>query len=86
MIAHVDASGLGLPDRDYYLKPEDRFVEARAKYHEHLIKMFVLAGSDVGSGGCGCDLGVRAGKALCGGDARQRREPRSASTGSQDAV
>ncbi len=44
MIAHVDASGLGLPDRDYYLKPEDRFVEARAKYHEHLIKMFVLAG------------------------------------------
>lgn len=45
MIAHVYASGLGLPDRDYYLKPEDRFVEARAKYHEHLVKMFVLAGS-----------------------------------------
>ena len=45
MIAHVDASGLGLPDRDYYLKPEDRFVEARAKYHEHVARMFVLAGS-----------------------------------------
>ncbi|MGH8203028.1 MAG: M13 family metallopeptidase, partial [Steroidobacteraceae bacterium] len=45
MIAHVYASGLGLPDRDYYLKPEDRFVETRAKYHEHVAKMFTLAGS-----------------------------------------
>jgi putative endopeptidase len=43
VIAHVDASGLGLPDRDYYLKTEDRFVDVRAKYHEHLVKMFVLA-------------------------------------------
>ena len=45
MIAHVYASGLGLPDRDYYLKPEERFVEAREKYHEHVANMFVLAGS-----------------------------------------
>jgi putative endopeptidase len=44
MVADVFASGLGLPDRDYYLKPDDRFVEARAKYHEHIAKMFVLAG------------------------------------------
>jgi endothelin-converting enzyme/putative endopeptidase len=28
-IAGVYASGLGLPDRDYYLKPEPRFQEAR---------------------------------------------------------
>ena len=45
IVAHLYASGLGLPDRDYYLKPEERFVEARAKYHEHLAKMFALAGS-----------------------------------------
>lgn len=45
-IALVFASGLGLPDRDYYLKPEDRFKEARAKYHEHVANMFKLAGSD----------------------------------------
>ena len=32
MIADVYASGLGLPDRDYYLKPEPRFEEAREKY------------------------------------------------------
>jgi putative endopeptidase len=44
MVADVYASGLGLPDRDYYLKGDDRFVEARARYHEHVAKMFALAG------------------------------------------
>jgi endothelin-converting enzyme/putative endopeptidase len=45
MVAHLDAGGLGLPDRDYYLKTEPRFVEARAKYHEHLVKMLSLGGT-----------------------------------------
>ncbi|MBF6024564.1 M13 family metallopeptidase [Lysobacter niastensis] len=45
VIAHVDAGGLGMPDRDYYLKPEARFVEARAKYHEHVAKVLTLAGA-----------------------------------------
>jgi endothelin-converting enzyme/putative endopeptidase len=44
VIANISSSGLGLPDRDYYLKPEDRFVEARAKYREHVARMFELAG------------------------------------------
>jgi len=44
-IAHVYAGGLGMPDRDYYFKPEPRFVEARAKYLEHVAKMFELAGT-----------------------------------------
>src|SRR6185503_3234841 len=37
--------GLGMPDRDYYLKTEARFLEARAKYLEHVQKVFELAGS-----------------------------------------
>jgi putative endopeptidase len=45
VIARVYASGLGLPDRDYYLKPEPRFADARVKYREHVAKMFALAGS-----------------------------------------
>ena len=45
VIANVDASGLGMPDRDYYLKPDARFVEARAKYVAHVAKMFELAGA-----------------------------------------
>src|SRR6266851_4606628 len=46
VLADIGASGLGLPDRDYYLKPETRFKEARDKYVEHISAMFKLAGWD----------------------------------------
>lgn len=45
-IADIYASGLGLPDRDYYLKPEQRFQEAREKYQVHVANIFKLAGYD----------------------------------------
>jgi putative endopeptidase len=45
-IAFVFANGLGLPDRDYYLKSEARFQEAREKYLVHVSNMFKLAGYD----------------------------------------
>ncbi len=45
VVARVYAAGLGLPDRDYYLKPDQRFADARVKYREHVAKMFELAGS-----------------------------------------
>ena len=44
-ILNVGAGGLSLPDRDYYLKPDQRFAEAREKYRAHVTKMFELAGS-----------------------------------------
>ncbi|PYV71863.1 MAG: hypothetical protein DMG97_14915 [Acidobacteria bacterium] len=43
-IANIFASGLGLPDRDYYLKAEPRFQEAREMYLVHVENMFKLAG------------------------------------------
>src|SRR3984885_12968205 len=46
VLADIGASGLGLPDRDYYLKPEARFQEAREKYVAHIAAMFKLAGWD----------------------------------------
>jgi endothelin-converting enzyme/putative endopeptidase len=51
-IADIGAAGLGLPDRDYYLKPEQRFQDAREKYVLHVTKIFKLAGyngADAGS-------------------------------------
>jgi len=45
VIADVGAGGLGLPDRDYYLKPEQRFVDARAGYLVYVAKIFTLAGA-----------------------------------------
>ncbi|MBF5046557.1 M13 family metallopeptidase [Aggregicoccus sp. 17bor-14] len=44
VIVHLFASGLGLPDRDYYVKTEPRFVEAREKYRAHVARLFQLAG------------------------------------------
>jgi endothelin-converting enzyme/putative endopeptidase len=44
--ADIGASGLALPDRDYYVKPEARFKEAREKYVVHITAMFKLAGWD----------------------------------------
>jgi len=46
VLADIGANGLGLPDRDYYLKPEARFKEAREKYVIHIAAMFKLAGWD----------------------------------------
>ena len=43
-IAFVDAGGLGLPDRDYYLKTDARSVETRERYTEHVTMMFNLLG------------------------------------------
>ncbi len=44
VIAQIYASGLGLPERGYYFKTEQRFVDARAKYQEYVAKLLELAG------------------------------------------
>jgi endothelin-converting enzyme/putative endopeptidase len=44
VIVDVYASGLGLPDRDYYVKTEPRFREAREKYRVHVAHMIELGG------------------------------------------
>jgi putative endopeptidase len=44
-MASVDQVRFGLPDRDYYLKTDDRSVELRGKYVAHISQIFVLAGA-----------------------------------------
>jgi predicted metalloendopeptidase len=43
-IAGVGQSGLGLPDRDYYLKQDASFQETRAAYQRYVETLFRLAG------------------------------------------
>ncbi|MEO8677821.1 MAG: M13 family metallopeptidase [Vicinamibacterales bacterium] len=43
-IASVDQAGLGLPDRDYYLKDDAKSAALRAKYAEHVSSVFQLLG------------------------------------------
>jgi predicted metalloendopeptidase len=40
----IQQSGLGLPDRDYYLKDDAKLKEVRAKYLAHITKMQGMAG------------------------------------------
>ncbi|MBI3493999.1 MAG: M13 family metallopeptidase [Acidobacteria bacterium] len=42
-IADVDQSGLGLPDRETYLKTDARSADQRDKYVAHMEKMFAMA-------------------------------------------
>jgi putative endopeptidase len=42
--AYLSQSGLGLPDRDYYLVDNPRFLEARTQYRSHIANMLRLAG------------------------------------------
>jgi putative endopeptidase len=40
----IAQSGLGMPDRDYYLKDEPVYTELRAKYAAHIERLLKLAG------------------------------------------
>ena len=46
---NIFQGGLGLPDREYYFNDDDKSVEIRSKYVEHIEKMFNLAGLDGGA-------------------------------------
>ena len=48
VIAEVDQDGLGLPDRDYYVKTDPKSVELRQGYVAHVQKMFELLGDAPG--------------------------------------
>ena len=43
-LMNVDQGGIGLPERDYYLKDDPKNVETREKYLAHMTRMFTLAG------------------------------------------
>jgi putative endopeptidase len=44
-MALADQGGLGLPDRDYYLKDDAKSVQLRAQYVDHIAKMSALLGA-----------------------------------------
>lgn len=39
-IAGAQQSGLSLPDRDYYLKPDDKSKQIREQFLHHVAQMF----------------------------------------------
>ncbi|CAN5476624.1 M13 family metallopeptidase [soil metagenome] len=45
-IVGLNQSGLGLPDRDYYLKDDPKLADTRVKYQAYQVQMLGLAGLD----------------------------------------
>jgi putative endopeptidase len=44
---YVLQGGLGLPEKDYYLREDEKSAEVRRQYVEHVARMLVLAGASV---------------------------------------
>jgi predicted metalloendopeptidase len=40
----VNQAALGMPDRDYYLRPDPKFVSIRSAYVDYIAQLFTLAG------------------------------------------
>jgi len=48
IIVALEAGGLGLPDRDYYTKTDDKSVKIRAQYAAYIQQLLSLAGESAG--------------------------------------
>jgi endothelin-converting enzyme/putative endopeptidase len=79
MIANVDQGGLGMPDRDYYLKDDPKSVEIRNQYVAHVQKMLELAGEKPGEAADDAKAVMRLESALAKAsmDRTLRRDPHS---------
>ncbi len=77
VIAEVDQGGLGLPDRDYYLKTDAESAELRKKYVAHLQKMFELLGDKPATAAVEAQTVIRIETALAKGSLTrvERRDP-----------
>jgi putative endopeptidase len=66
VIADAGAAGLGLPERDFYFKDDEKSKETRQKYVEHIAKMFVLAGYDQNAAAAAAQTVMKMETALAG--------------------
>jgi len=78
-IAQADQGGLGLPDRDYYVKEDAKSVELRKQYVAHVQKMFELTGDSPETAASEAATVMRIETALAKGSQTrvERREPKN---------
>jgi putative endopeptidase len=76
-IAGTDQGGLGLPDRDYYLKDDAKSVELRKAYMQHVTNMFKLLGEspEKAAGDAATVLTLETALAKASMDRVERRDP-----------
>ena len=79
VIAATDQGGLGLPDRDYYLKDDAKSQELRKDYVAHVQKMFELLGDKPEAAAAEAQTVMRIETALAKGSMTrvERRDPKA---------
>ena len=77
MIVELRAGGLGLPDRDYYLKTDERSVKLREQYLAYVTQMLVLSGESADKAKSDADAIMRIETALAKASLTrvERRDP-----------
>jgi putative endopeptidase len=77
-IVWMRPQGVGLPNRDYYTKMDDRSMKLRGEYRAHVAKMLALAGTTPAGAESGADAVLRIEAALADArlDAAAARDPK----------
>src|SRR5580698_2886859 len=77
IIAGLDQGGIGLPDRDYYFRTDEKSVEIRKQYVAHLLKLFELLGNPTDVAAKRAEAVMKIETALAKGslDSVSRRDP-----------
>jgi putative endopeptidase len=77
VIVALEAGGLGLPDRDYYTKTDDKSVKIRAQYAEYIQQLLGLAGESAEQAKADADAILRIETALAKASLTrvERRDP-----------
>lgn len=78
VIANVDQGGLGLPERDFYLRTDPKSQQIRESYVAHIAKMFELTGvpADAASKKAQTIMSIETDLAKASLDVTTRRNPR----------
>ena len=79
MIGEVDQGGLGLPDRDFYLREDEKSKALLGAYREHVKNMFVLVGEtpEAAAASAAAVLEVETALAKASLTRVERREPKN---------
>jgi putative endopeptidase len=77
VIVELGAGGLGLPDRDYYLKTDPKSVKLREQYTAYIQQLLTLAGESADAAKAGADATLRIETVLAKAQLTrvQRRDP-----------
>ncbi len=76
-IVHVNQSGLGLPDRDFYLRDDSRFADIRQAYRDYIERVHELAGLDAGADAADAVLAIETALAEVHWDRVRNRDRRA---------